>query len=401
MNNEAAKTKNGSVPFLDLVSPHLELEEELMEVCRRSFKQGAFIGGPLVEDFERNFAGFCGVPHCSGVGSGTDALRFALIAAGVRPGDTVVTVSNTFIATIEGISQAGAIPSFVDIDEATFNMDPEMLLEYLEVRCDSGSDGRPIDRRTKSPVTAVIPVHLYGQTCQMDRIAEIASEYRLKIIEDACQAHGAEYYSERAGAWMKAGSFGEAACFSFYPGKNLGACGEGGAVTTNNPDVDRRARMLRDHGQVKKYYHDIEGYNGRLDAIQAGILDIKLKRLATWNDMRRERASAYAELFSGCQDVIAPREPSWSKAVWHLYVIRVKDRDGLQTHLSENGIGTGLHYPVPLHLQKACARLGYRKGELPVTERLSSEILSLPMFPGLQPAQQERVTGLVTGYCEG
>lgn len=398
MNKTAEKTQSGNIPFIDLVSPHLELEEEIIDICRRSLRQGAFIGGPIVEGFERNFAQFCGTPHCAGVGSGTDALRFALIAAGVKPGDTAVTVSNTFIATVEAISQAGAIPSFVDIDESTFNMDPEMLLEYLEVRCDTGADGRPVDRRTKSPVTAVIPVHLYGQACQMDRIQEIAAEYRLKVIEDACQAHGAEYFSEKTRSWKKAGSIGDAAAFSFYPGKNLGACGEGGAITTLNPDVDARARMLRDHGQVKKYYHEIEGYNGRLDAIQAGILDAKLKRLQSWNEMRRVNAKAYCELFAGCEKVIAPSEPSWSKAVWHLYVIRVKDRDGLQRHLSENGVGTGLHYPIPLHLQKACERLGYRKGELPVTERLSSEILSLPMYPGLKTSQQERIAGLVLGY---
>lgn len=391
-------TQTGNIPFLDLVSPHLELEDELIEVCRESLRRGAFIGGPAVEGFEKNFAAYCSAPHCAGVGSGTDALRFALIAAGVKPGDTVVTVSNTFIATIEAISQAGAIPSFVDIDEATFNMDPEMLLEYMEVRCDSGSDGRPVDRRTKSQVTAVIPVHLYGQMCQMDRIMEIAAEYRLKVIEDACQAHGAEYYSEKAQAWKRAGSIGDAAAFSFYPGKNLGACGEGGAVTTLSPDIDSRSRMLRDHGQVKKYFHEMEGYNGRLDAMQAGILDAKLKRLEKWNGMRRERAETYAGLFQGRYKVIAPSEPAWSKAVWHLYVVRVKDRDGLQRHLTENGVGTGLHYPVPLHLQKACERLGYRRGELPVTERLSSEILSLPMYPGLQTAQQERVAELILGY---
>lgn len=398
MNKTASGTQAASIPFLDLVSPHLELEDELIAILRASLRQGAFIGGPAVEGFENNFAAFCDSPHCAGVGSGTDALRFALMAAGVKPGDTVVTVSNTFIATIEAISQAGATPAFVDIDESTFNMDPEMLREYLEVRCDSGSDGRPIDRRTKGPVTAVIPVHLYGQMSQMDRIMEIAAEHRLKVIEDACQAHGAEYYSEKTQAWMKAGSMGDAAAFSFYPGKNLGACGEGGAITTGNSDINNRAKMLRDHGQIKKYYHDVEGYNGRLDAMQAGILDAKLKRLSPWNEMRRERAMTYGVLFKGSSKVIAPGEPEWSKAVWHLYVIRVKDRDGLQRHLSENGVGTGLHYPVPLHLQKACERYGYRRGELPVTERLAAEILSLPMYPGLQAGQQERVAELVLGY---
>lgn len=383
------------IPFLDLVSPHLELEQELVEAYRNSLKSASFIGGPAVEGFEREFARFCGVDYCSGAGSGTDALRFALMAAGVKPGDTVVTVSNTFIATIEAITQAGATPSFIDIDEATFNMDPELLAEYLDSRCDAGSDGRPVDRRTRRPVTAVIPVHLYGQSCDMDRIIEIAESHRLKVIEDACQAHGAAYYSEKHKTWKKAGSIGNAAAFSFYPGKNLGACGEGGAVTTMDSAIDATARMLRDHGQTKKYYHAMEGYNGRLDAIQAGVLSVKLGRLETWNDKRRKRAETYAGLFAGNEKVIAPKEPSWSRAVWHLYVIRVKGREALQKRLAEHGVGTGLHYPVPLHLQKACERYGYRRGELPVTERLSEEILSLPMYPGLTEAQQERVAALI------
>lgn len=395
MNKTASNTQAANIPFLDLVSPHLELEDELVDIYRRSLREAAFIGGPLVEGFEKDFARFCGAPHCAGVSSGTDALRFAIMASGVKPGETVVTVSNTFIATVEAITQAGAIPSFVDIDESTFNMDPELLEEYLGSRCDIGSDGRPVDRRTKSPVTAVIPVHLYGQPCQMDKIMEIAGRYRLKVIEDACQAHGSEYYSEKNKAWKRAGSMGDAAAFSFYPGKNLGACGEGGAVTTMDAGIDSYAKILRDHGQTRKYYHAIEGYNGRLDAIQAGILGIKLKRLEAWNMMRRERAKTYGELFKGRDKVIAPSEASWSKGVWHLYVVRVKDRESLQKHLSENGVGTGLHYPVPLHLQKACERYGYKKGELPVTERLSEEILSLPMYPGLSLSQQERVAELV------
>jgi len=397
MNKTASNTQATNIPFLDLVSPHLELEDELVEIYRRSLREAAFIGGPLVEGFEREFARFCGAPHCAGASSGTDALRFALIASGVKPGDTVVTVSNTFIATVEAITQAGASPSFIDIDESTFNMDPELLDEYLEARCDTGSDGRPVDKRTKSPVTAVIPVHLYGQVCQMDRIMEIAGRRRLKVIEDACQAHGAQYYSEKDKAWKRAGSMGDAGAFSFYPGKNLGACGEGGAVTTADSNIDSCSRMLRDHGQTRKYYHAIEGYNGRLDAIQAGILSVKLKRLDAWNEMRRERAKTYGELLKGSEKVIAPAEASWSKAVWHLFVVRVKDRDSLQKHLSENGVGTGLHYPVPLHLQKACERFGYTRGELPVTERLSEEILSLPMYPGLSLSQQERVAELVIG----
>src|SRR5256712_1155266 len=292
-------TGNGNVPFIDLVTPHLELEEELVSVFRSALKTAGFVGGRMVEDFERDFAQFCGVQQCVGVGSGTDALRFALIAAGVRPGDTVVTVPNTFIATTEAISQAGARPDFVDIDERTYTMDPEKLRSYLETECRRDlRTGRVVSKRTGTPVTAVLPVHLYGQMADMDPILDLASRYNLIVIEDACQAHGAEYFSRKEGRWRKAGSMGHAAAFSFYPGKNLGACGEAGAITTDDERLARRCRMLRDHGQSRKYFHDIEGYNGRLDAIQAAILRVKLRHLAKWNDQRRERARGYAELFA-------------------------------------------------------------------------------------------------------
>ncbi|MGA2227659.1 MAG: DegT/DnrJ/EryC1/StrS family aminotransferase, partial [Syntrophobacteraceae bacterium] len=245
------------IPFLDLITPHRKLEEELVEIFRTTLRSAAFIGGPMVEGFENDFAKFCGTKYCIGVGSGTDALRFALMAAGVQAGDIVITVPNTFIATTEAISQAGALPGFVDILESTCNMDPEKLREYLETRCDTGSSGKPVHRETGRPVTAVVPVHLYGQPADMDPILELAEKYGLIVIEDACQAHGAEYYSERAKGWKKAGSIGAAGAFSFYPGKNLGACGEAGAVTTGDEAMARKIRMIRDHGQAKKYYHDI------------------------------------------------------------------------------------------------------------------------------------------------
>src|SRR3989441_7703831 len=266
-------TGNGKVPFIDLVTSHLELEEELVSVFRSALKTAGFVGGRMVEDFERDFAQFCGVQQCVGVGSGTDALRFALIAAGVQPGDTVVTVPNTFIATTEAISQAGARPDFVDIDARTYTMEPDKVRAYLETECTPGlATGRVVSKRTGSQVTAVIPVHLYGLTADMDPILELAERYNLIVIEDACQAHGAEYFSSKQNRWMRAGSMGRAAGFSFYPGKNLGACGEAGAVTTNDRGLAERVRMLRDHGQSCKYFHDIEGYNGRLDAMQAGVL---------------------------------------------------------------------------------------------------------------------------------
>lgn len=387
------------VPFLDLVTPHEELKEELCRVFEGALKTGGFIGGPMVDEFERDFASFCDSPHCVGVASGTDALRFALIALGIKPGDVVVTVPNTFIATAEAISQVGARPTFVDIDERTYNMNPEKLREYLEVKCAVDDGGHLIDRATGGRVSAVLPVHLFGQMCDMDPIADLAERYNLALIEDACQAHGAEYFSRNQNRWRKAGSIGRAAAFSFYPGKNLGACGEAGAVTTGDGEVAQKIRMLRDHGQAKKYYHDIEGYNGRLDAIQAGILRVKLQHLATWNEQRRAAAQRYQQLFeSPDMDVVLPHEPSWSKAVYHLYVVRVPNRDGLQKCLSKANISTGIHYPVPLHLQRAYASLKYSAGDFPIAERVATEILSLPMYPGLDGIQQSQIVEEVRNF---
>jgi dTDP-4-amino-4,6-dideoxygalactose transaminase len=253
---------HGEVPFLDLVTPHAELEEELVSVFRSALRTAGFIGGSMVEGFEREFADYCGTRHCVGVASGTDALRFALMASGIQPGDTVITVPNTFIATTEAISQASGRPAFVDIDERTYTMDPQKLRLYLETQCTrEPQSGRAVSRRTGSPVTAVIAVHLYGQMADMDRILDVAAQYNLIVVEDAFQAHGAEYFSEKEQAWRKAGSMGRAAAFSFYPGKNLGACGEAGAITTDDERVARRCQTLRDHGQSKKYFHDIAGYN--------------------------------------------------------------------------------------------------------------------------------------------
>lgn len=378
-----------SIPFLDLVTPHVELEKELTEVFQKALRTAGFIGGPMVEEFEKAFAEFCEVKQAVGVNSGTDALRFALMACGVKQGDAVLTVPNTFIATTEAISQAGALPEFIDIDERTYNLDPAKLAEYLEKRCTIDDAGRLISRRSGRPVTAVVPVHLYGQMADMDAILELADRYRLVVIEDACQAHGAEYFSRKHNRWMKAGSMGRAAAFSFYPGKNLGACGEAGAATTNDAAIAKTMKMIRDHGQAQKYYHDMEGYNGRLDAIQAGLLHVKLAHLAKWNAERREHAAEYHRLLEAA-DIILPFEPQNSRAIYHLYVVRTADRDGFMEHLKRNGIGTGIHYPIPLHLQKAYASMGHKKGDFPVTEKVSAEIVSLPMFPQLTAAQQQR-----------
>jgi len=425
-----------NIPFLDLKTPHLELEEELVRVFRECLRTASFVGGEQVQGFEQEFAQFCETKYCVAVNSGTDALRFALIAAGIGPGDEVITVPNTFIATTEAISQTGAKPVFVDIDEKTYNMDPNQLEDYLKKqRKVRGARGKGLTRNPKpetcnnsfrltpnaSRLTAqpkaVLPVHLYGQPADMDSILEIANKYGLIVIEDACQAHGALYYSRKEERWKKAGSMGLAGCFSFYPGKNLGACGEGGAVTTNDEKIAQKVMMLRDHGQAKKYYHEFEGYNGRLDAIQAGILRVKLKHLADWNEKRRHNASLYTQYLTrnpqlatrntqhltrnsqpATRNIIIPFEPSWTKAVYHLYIIRTQKRDELQKYLSENGISTGLHYPIPLHLQNAYKDFNLINGNYPITEKVSNEILSLPMFPNLTSEQIEYVTSKIKNF---
>src|SRR5271156_4522523 len=388
------------IPFLDLVTPHQQLEPELTAVFQKVLQTAGFVGGPMVENFENEFAAFCDAKHCVGVANGTDAVRFALMAAGVQPGDVVVTVPHTFIATTEAISQAGARADFVDIDERDYCMDPLKLKEYLEQDCywDSKTE-RLFHKKWKAPVTAVVPVHIYGQMADMDPILELAERYKLFVIEDACQAHGAEYFSEKENRWRKAGSMGHAGAFSFYPGKNLGACGEAGAVTTNSEEIARRVRMLRDHGQAKKYYHNVEGCNGRLDALQAGLLSVKLRHLGEWNRGRQEAAARYDQMLSSTDGVITPHYPSWSRPVHHLYVVRVADRDGLQKHLAEAKIDTAIHYPIPLHLQKAYESFGFKKGDFPVTEKVAAEILSLPMFPHLQAAAQSRVVQKIQEFA--
>ena len=387
------------IPFLDLVSPHLQMEQEMVDAFRGCMHTASFVGGAPVQEFETAFAEFCQVSEAIAVSSGTDAVRFALMASGVRPGTVVVTVPNTFIATTEAISQAGAVPEFVDVDERTYTLSATALETYLTVQCARDRRGRLVSKRSGRPVKAVVPVHLYGQMADMDAILGLAERFELVVVEDACQAHGAEYFSTRRGGWMRAGSAGAAAGFSFYPGKNLGALGEGGAVTTNDPEIARRVRLLRDHGQSKKYIHEIEGYNGRLDAIQCAFLKAKLPHLESWNQLRRERAAEYARLLADDAGLVLPYEPDWSRAVWHLYVLRTRDRDGLKHRLEQAGIGTGLHYPIPLHLQRAYAGMDYREGAFPVTEQIAREILSLPMYPQLTSADQSRVAAEVRAFA--
>jgi len=363
------------IPFLDLVAQGQPLKDDILAMVGEAVDNAGFIGGPNVTGFEANFASFCETPHCVGVASGTDALRFALHAAGVKSGDEVITVAHTFIATTEAISQVGARPVFVDILPETWNMDAQQ-----------------IESRITPQTTAIVPVHLYGQPADMDPIMEIADRHGLAVIEDACQAHGARYKGRRAG------SIGKIGCFSFYPGKNLGAYGEAGAATTNDADMAKIMAKIRDHGQKTKYYHDVEGYNGRLDAIQAGVLGIKLKHLEAWNTARRANAARYKELLQEVDEVTLPVEAPEVESVYHLFVILVDQRDALQSFLAEKGVATGLHYPLPLHLQEAYRGLGYKEGDFPVTESVAKRLLSLPMYPELTAEQIQYVADCVKEF---
>ncbi len=393
-------TQAGNIPFVDLVAQHLEIEGELVNAFKKALQSAAFVGGPSVEGFEREFAQFCDAKFCAGVSSGTDALRFALLAAGVKAGDIVITVPLTFIATTEAITQAGARAEFVDVDPRTYTLDPEKLREYIKTRCAvDPKTGQLIDRKHGKPVTAVIPVHLYGQMADMDPILDLAAQYKLIVIEDACQAHGAEYFSKKQNRWRKAGSMGHAAAFSFYPGKNLGACGEGGAVTSNDESLMGKVRMWRDHGQSKRYYHDIEGYNGRLDAIQAEFLRVKLAHLNKWNEHRRKAAAQYQELLSPVAEAITlPFESSSAKSIYHLYVILAPEREKLMEHLAKAGVGTGIHYPIPVHLQAPYRALGYKDGDFPVSEKVAAHAVSLPMHAHLLPEQQQVVAESLVAF---
>jgi len=354
------------VPFLDLRAHHEPLRLEIQAAIAQVIDASAFAGGPFVAKFEADFAEFCGCAHAVGVGNGTDALWLALVGLGVGAGDEVITSPGTFIATAEAISLCGAKPVFVDIDERTYTLDPALL-------------EKAITPRTK----AIIPVHLFGQMADMDPIMAIARKHGLFVVEDACQAHGAYYRGK------KAGTIGDAGCFSFYPGKNLGAFGEAGAVVTNNAELLKKIQVFRDHGQAKKYYHSIVGWNARMDGIQGAVLGIKLKGLTRSNDARRENARLYGQLLGGMEEVIPPQEAGYGRHVYHIYAVRVKNRDTVLQTMGEKGIGCAIHYPIPLHLQEAYRFLGYQKGAFPVAERCASEFLSLPMYPELSREQIE------------
>ena len=352
------------VPFLDLKAHHDSMRGELETAIREVMDSNAFAGGPFVAKFEQDFATYCGAADAIGVGNGTDALWLSLLALGIGAGDEVITVPMTFMATAEAISYSGAKPVFVDIDERTYTLDPDLL-------------ERAISPRTK----AIIPVHLFGQTADMGAILEIARRRGLPVIEDACQAHGAEYRGR------KTGSIGTAGCFSFYPGKNLGALGEAGAVVTNNKELRNKIQMLRDHGQAKKYHHALIGWNARMDGIQGAALRVKLKHLDRANQARRANARFYDQHLAEVEEVILPREAEYARHVYHLYVVRVQNRDRVLQAMANRGIACGIHYPIPVHLQEAYRFLGHRKGSFSVAERCAEEFLSLPMYPELTTTQ--------------
>jgi len=402
-----AITSKMEIPLVDLRVQYLSIKREIDKAIQEVIDTVNFIGGSHLRSFEEAFASYLEVNHCIGVGNGTDALFICLKCLGISYGDEVVTTPNTFIATTEAISMTGARPVFVDIDEKTFNIDPEKLTELLEKREKDGNNR----------IKAIIPVHLYGRPCEMDAILNIARKYDLKVIEDAAQAHGAMYYSsspnnEKSDSHQidndismkarKVGSFGNAGCFSFYPGKNLGAYGDGGAIVTNDAELAQKIRMYANHGRIKKYEHQFEGMNSRLDNLQAAVLGVKLKYLERWNEQRRRAAKSYAERLSEAQlikRIIVPDEAANSRHVYHLFVIKVKDRDLVRATLADKGISTGIHYPVPLHALPAYRHLNYKEGDFPVAERLAREILSLPMFPELTDDQIDYVCQVLEEVC--
>ena len=378
-----------AVSFVDLRAQHDEVRAEIEAAIADIMNRSSFIGGSYVSAFEREFAAYLGVSEAVGVANGTDALWLGLLTLGVGAGDAVITVPNTFIATIEAITRVGASPLFVDIDLGTATMDMGALGKFLAKECAREDDGRLIHLKTRRRVAAILPVHLYGLPVDIASLMKLAAEYELPVVEDCAQAHGAKYRIN--GEWKRAGTVGAVAGFSFYPAKNLGAMGDGGAVVTNDPELATKMRWLRDHGSTEKYVHITpDGWNSRLDAIQAAVLSIKLKKLDEWNARRRSAAAHYHEALASLP-LELPVEPDYAEPVYHLYVVRAVDREHLRAELSARGIGVALHYPIALHLQKAYEHLGYREGSFPNTELSASTILSLPMHQALTFEQIEQV----------
>jgi dTDP-4-amino-4,6-dideoxygalactose transaminase len=372
------------VPFNDLKRQYQRVEKEVLAATKRVYERGSYILGEEVSAFEKEFARYCGVRYGVGVGSGTEALFLSLKAAGIGEGDEVITTANSFVSTALAISFTGAKPLFVDIDYRTYNMDPDRLELLLK---------RRMAKSGWEKVKAILPVHLYGHPAEMRPILEIANQYGLLVIEDACQAHGATYGGK------KTGSFGALGCFSFYPTKNLGGYGDGGMVVTNHPRFYEKLRLLRCYGEKRKYEHRIKGGNSRLDELQAAILRVKLKCLDQWNDERREKANRFSERLASL-GIVCPIERKGARHVYHLYVVRTGKRDALQRFLNKRGIGTLIHYPIPIHQQKAFNELGYRRGDLPLTEQYSRKILSLPFFPEIKESEMEEVARGIQHFME-
>ena len=365
------------IPFLDLKAQYRAIKPDILASIERTLDSAQFVLGDEVRQFEEEFASYCGSANGIGVNNGTSAIQLALLAAGVGPGDEVITVAHTFVATVAAILYTGARPVLVDIDPDSYTMDPAKL---------RGA----ITPRTK----AIVPVHLYGQPADMDPILAIAKEHGLIVLEDAAQAHGAEYKGKRCG------SLGDVAAFSFYPGKNLGAYGEGGMVVTDRPDFAKTVRMLRDWGQERKYHHVLRGFNARLEGMQGAVLRVKLRHLEAWTELRRERARQYRQLLTGLSRVSLPREYSDRRHVFHVYVVRVDDREQFMKFLLERGVQTAIHYPYPVHMLPAYADLGFGPGDFPVAERVASEVVSLPMYPELGADQVEKVAEVVREWAQ-
>lgn len=370
-----AASSHGAIPFLDLVAHHAPLTEDYLHVLREAIKGANYIGGRAVTVFEEEFASALGISASVGVSSGTDGLRLAFLALGIRPGDEVITVPHTFIATTEAITQTGGVLRFVDIDESTMTIDPAGIEKAIGPR-----------------TVGIVPVHLYGQSADMEPILKVAAKYHLWVVEDACQAHGATYRGRRVG------TIGDLAAFSFYPGKNLGALGDAGAVTSRDPSLLAKVRQFREHGQTEKYIHQSEGYTARLDAIQAGFLSVQLPHLSSWTERRRQVAAWYRETLAGQDLVRLPEEAPYGTHVYHLFVVRTERRQELQKFLQGRGIGTGLHYPLPLHLQQAYSHLGHKVGSFPISERVSATLLSLPMFPEMTQDQVTQVGEAIKAF---
>ncbi|MCK4649165.1 DegT/DnrJ/EryC1/StrS family aminotransferase [bacterium] len=391
------------IPLVDLKSQYEKIKEEIQEAINRVLDNTAFILGEEVTKFEEEFAKYCGTKYAIGTSSGTSALHLALLSLGIGEGDEVITTPYTFTATVETIIHCKAKPVFVDINPRNYNIDPQKLEDYLKLSERSGDPdpSSPYSSGRTRP-KAVIPVHLYGQPVDLDPILKLAKKYNLKVIEDAAQAHGAEYNGAlrlphlclTTDKGRRVGSMGDVGCFSFYPGKNLGAYGDGGMVVTNDEEIANKIRCLRDHGRREKYEHLMVGYNYRLDGLQAAILRVKLKYLDEWNEKRRKNASIYNELLKGL-DVTTPYEEEYAKHVYHLYVIRIKKRDEVYKFIQEKGIACGIHYPLPLHLQKAYHYLGYREGDFPVAEECAKEVISLPIYPELKREEIEYIAGAI------